>query len=242
MKEKISLAAPAYNEGTNLREIVLEWVNYFNNYKEFDFEIVICNDGSRDNTKEVLDSLATSYPQVKPIHLEKNQGAAYALKQAINKTTGHWVLLIDSDGQFPINNLAHFIDSKHRTKAKAFIGVRGSKKDSYVAKFGSWISGFICSCIYNKKYQDFNCALKFIEGDIVRKLHLEARGLNYSTDVSAKLLENGIDMVEVKIAHTYRAGGKSTRKFFKDSLSRAFFVFYLLIRRILIKSKIIFVN
>ncbi len=95
----LSLAAPAYNEVEGIEAVVSDWIAYLEK-AEFvsDYEIVVCNDGSKDATGAILDKMAEANPHVKPVQMQKNQGAAAALTTAIAHTTKDWVLLVDSDG------------------------------------------------------------------------------------------------------------------------------------------------
>lgn len=230
MKE-LSLAAPAYNEAETLYGIVENWIAYL---KEFpglsDFEIVIVNDGSRDDTGTVLDALAASYPQVRPIHFQENRGATVALGTAIANTTKEWVLLIDSDGQFPIENLRALHLAVESQNAEVAHGVRLQKKDSYFARFGSMVSGSLTNLVFSSHYRDFNCACKLIEGSLARSLQLEAKGLNYSTDVMANLVTRRARIVETEILHQKRLGGKSSLRALRDARHRFLFVMFLAIR------------
>src|SRR5687767_5892763 len=95
---RLSIAAPAFNESQGIQKIVQQWHDYLCQQTFISqFEIVICNDGSQDNTAMILDELAQRYPEIRPIHLAVNQGAASALTKAIAATQYEWVLLMDSD-------------------------------------------------------------------------------------------------------------------------------------------------
>src|SRR5277367_3236477 len=134
----VSLAAPAYNEAEGIETIVRSWIDYLEKDLRIpEFEIVICNDGSADGTGGILDDLAALRPQVKPIHLSRNQGAAVALTTAIRNTTLPWVLLIDSDGQYNIDNLQKFISAVEGIGYEAATGVRMAKHDSLFTRLGS---------------------------------------------------------------------------------------------------------
>jgi dolichol-phosphate mannosyltransferase len=233
----ISIAAPAYNEGENIFPLVEQWVHYLQaRFKPEDYEIVICNDGSKDNTGKLLDELAQRYPAVKPCSHLMNQGAAAALTTAIKNTTKSWVLLLDSDGQYPIENLEFFLQARERSPLPAYIGFRPQKADSRFARFGSWASAWCCNLFHGTRYRDFNCALKFIEGALLRDLCLEAKGLNYSTEISSKILERNVAMGEVEILHQRRGKGQSSRTLFRGSLHRFLFVIYIGFRQLLLKS------
>jgi glycosyltransferase involved in cell wall biosynthesis len=237
MLSTISIAAPAYNESEGIFPLVENWVRFLGTrFQPEDFEIVVCDDGSKDNTWEVLCELARAYPPVKPCRHAVNQGAGAALTTAIGHTTKSWVLLLDSDGQYPVDNLDLFMQEMERAPAPAFIGYRVKKADSALARFGSWISGRVCNWFHGTRYRDFNCALKLVEGTLLRDLDLEARGLNYSTEISSKILERGVAMKEIAILHGARQKGRSSRTLWRGSLHRFLFVAYIGYRQFLFKA------
>lgn len=89
----VSLVVPCYNEGENARETIAalaaqRWPH---------FEIIAINDGSRDNTGEVLDSLLDEYPQLRVVHLVQNQGKAMGLRTAAAAARGEFLVCIDGD-------------------------------------------------------------------------------------------------------------------------------------------------
>ena len=236
MLSTISIAAPAYNEGESIHRLVETWVQFLTSrFKPEDFEIVVCDDGSKDGTWTILSDLARAHPSVKPCHHVVNQGAGVAVATAIAHTTKAWVLLLDSDGQYPVDNLDIFRAEMERAPAPAFIGFRRVKVDSAFARFGSWISGVTCNWCHGTRFRDFNCALKLVDGALLRDLDLEAKGLNYSTEISSKILERGVEMREVEIVHQARTKGRSSRTLLRGSLHRFLFVTYIGWRQFLFK-------
>lgn len=235
----LSIAAPAYNEAQGLAAVVESWLAYLSRQPDLErFEIVVCDDGSVDGTGAVLERLAAAHPEVKPVRHPANQGAAAALATAIRATTLDWVLLLDADGQFPIENLDAFRRALARRPADAYIGARARKQGGLVSRFGSLASGWLCNLFHGTRYADFNCALKLVRGGLLRSLALEARGLNYSTDVTAKLVEAGAPPVEVPVLHAPRGHGRSSVRP-KDALDRLLFVLYLGARRCLVRRAVL---
>lgn len=231
----LSIAAPAFNEEEGIRRIVQEWYDYLKNKPDIkQFEILICNDGSEDATGSILDDLAKQHTEIRPIHLLRNQGAAAALATAIQHTQLDWILLIDSDNQFPIQNLSIMISELHKMQAQAVLGTR-NKKDSFFARFGSAASGLVCNMVYGTKIKDFNSAFKLVSGPLLRSFKLEAKGMNYSTEITAQLIEAKVILVEAPIVHQVRSAGKSSMKLVRDSLHRLLFVSYISLRQLLIK-------
>ena len=236
MLPSLSIAAPAYHEAENIRPLIEEWVCFLQTrFKPENCEIVVCDDGSKDATWAILDELARTHPSLKPCRHLVNQGAGAAVATAIQHTTKDWVLLLDSDGQYPIENLDRFVDELQRTPASAFIGYRPKKADSAFARFGSWISGQVCNWCHGTHYRDFNCALKLVDGNLLRALNLEARGLNYSTEISSKILERKVVMKEVAVEHRARNTGRSSRTLLRGSLHRFLFVSYIAWRQLLLR-------
>jgi glycosyltransferase involved in cell wall biosynthesis len=236
MLQTISIAAPAYNEGESISGLVRDWAAYLQTkFGPGDYEIVVCDDGSRDDTWAQLDRLARENPAVRPCRHAVNQGAAAALTTAIANTRQAWVLLLDADGQYPVDNLDLFLRENERAPASAFIGCRPHKEDAAFARFGSWASGWCCNLFHGTRYRDFNCALKLVRGDLLRGLNLEARGLNYSTEISSKILERGVPMREVEVVHRPREKGRSSRTLLRGSAHRFLFVVYIGFRQLLFK-------
>ena len=239
MKE-VSLAAPAYNEQESIAHVVEGWHSYLKSFPELaSFEIVVTNDGSRDDTGGILRRLAERYREVRVVDFPQNRGAAVALAAAIAHTSKEWVLLIDSDGQFPVSNLEALSKAVQNASADVAHGVRTRKENSAFTRLGSWASGWAANRIFGTAHRDFNCACKLIRGSLARSLRLEARGLNYSTDVMANLLARDVSIVEVPVRHQTRTGGKSSVRALHDAAHRFLFVMFLGLRQQLIKWQVL---
>jgi dolichol-phosphate mannosyltransferase len=238
--QHLSLAAPAYNEAEGIAATVHHWVRYLQQFDGLDsFEIVICNDGSRDQTGEVLRQLKRQYPQLKIVEHATNQGAGAAMATAIAHTTQEWVWLLDADGQFPIENLERFRAALEIDPAPAFMGVRMEKANNVLARFGSWSSGCLCNLFHGTRYRDFNSVCKLVDGQLLRSLPLEAKGFETSTEVSSKLLERHVRFIEVPIEHLPRASGHSSIRFLRDASRRFLFVLYIGFRQFLFRTGVL---
>ena len=89
----VSILIPCYNEGENVRETIgiLQQQNYPN------FEIIAINDGSKDNTLDILHELAEKYPNLRVINLHTNQGKAMGLRTAALLAKSEILICIDGD-------------------------------------------------------------------------------------------------------------------------------------------------
>lgn len=236
----ISVAAPAYNEADNIAAVVREWQEYLeNNPAVGDWEIVVCDDGSRDATGEILAGLRDRCPRLVVVTFDRNRGAGAAIAAAIAATRLDWVVLLDSDGQFPIANLDRVIPRIQAGEAVAFSGARIRKADGAAYRWGSAVSGAVSNLLHGTRYRDFNSIFKVVYGPLFRALPLESGGMNCSTEITARVAEVGRRWVEVPIEHRERGGGRRGWRFWRGARDRALFVCYLGYRHWLLRRGVL---
>jgi len=237
--QSLSVASPAYNEAEGIEQVIRHWIAYLRGTPQLEeFEIIVCNDGSRDDTGQILDRIAAELPELRPVHSPRNRGAGAALERAIRHTTCEWVLLLDSDGQFPIENLPPMIAAVETRQVPCATGVR-AKQDHWFARYGSWSSSVVANLFHGTRYRDFNSIFKLVHGPLLRSLRLEANGLSCSTDLTSKLVERGAVLAEVEIEHRARTTGRSSMKLFRDSMHRLLFVLYSGFRQFLLRTGVL---
>lgn len=236
----LSVAAPAYNEAGNIAAAIAEWSTFLDAHPNVsEWEIVVCNDGSTDGTREVLATLVDALPQLSVVELPTNQGAGTAIAAAIGHTRLPWVLLTDSDRQFPIANLDRMLDVLLAQGGVAFSGARSAKADAMVLRVGSWASGALSNLLHRSHCADFNSVFKLVDGPLFRSLHLESAGMNCSTEITARLIEMGIEWVEVPIEHRARRRDARSWRVLRGAESRLLFVIYLGVRQLLLRRNVL---
>lgn len=120
--ETISIVIPVFNEAKGLAHFhdALKKILEFLILK---YEIIYCDDGSTDNSSEVIQSLAKNDPRIHLISLSRNFGKEYALTAGIANATGDAVLTLDADGQHPVDLITEFI-KRWQNGADVVVGVR----------------------------------------------------------------------------------------------------------------------
>lgn len=109
-KPLISVVAPAYNEDSILEENTLVLLSYFDSLsEEFDWELVIVNDGSADRTREVADALAQRDARIHVRNHNGNRGAGEAIKTGIAASRGDYVATIDIDLSYSPDHIERMI-------------------------------------------------------------------------------------------------------------------------------------
>lgn len=236
---RLSVAAPAYEEAASIAASVTEWSDFLRGHPAVrEWEIVVCDDGSTDGTGAVLAGLAERIPELVVVGFPRNRGAGAAIAEAVRSTRLDWVLLLDSDGQFPIANLDRMLAARTGGE-RAFSGARERKADAMAYRWGSRASGAVCNRLHGTRIRDFNSVFKLVDGPLFRSLRLESEGMNCSTEITSRVLELGVPWVEVPIEHRPRAGGARSWGFARAARARLLFVGYLGVRQALLRRRVL---
>lgn len=121
--KKISIVVPAHNEEANIPLLVKEVESVFSTLKDFTYELVIVDDGSRDNTMNVIKDESQKNTNIKYLEFSKNFGKEAATSAGIHYASGDAVLSLDADLQHPPSLVPDFI-KKWEEGYDVVIGVR----------------------------------------------------------------------------------------------------------------------
>ena len=237
---EIGIVAPVFNEAAGIHQVVNSWVKVLEegvqNSLWKDYEIILCDDGSSDETPLLLQSLAHLNPHITLIQNEFNMGAGSSLNRAIKNSKSKYLVLMDSDGQFEPSQIVDMF--KKLDSFDAVCGMR-SKKSSLTHRFASRASTKYSNILLGAKVPDFNCQLKIVPGDFLRNTSLRSTRMNYSGEITFLVQRSDLSSVWMEIEHMKRNTGKSNSKFVKDGLSRFLFISYLGLERLLVEKNII---
>lgn len=132
----ISIVVPVYNESLGLTHFN---TSLFYILKTLDYacEVIYVNDGSADNSAEVMQDLASKHPEIKPLNFARNFGKEMATTAGIHHAAGSAVIVLDADGQHPVELIPDFV-KKWEKGAEVVIGVRkANKNEGIIKKLGS---------------------------------------------------------------------------------------------------------
>lgn len=230
----LSVIMPAYNEGAGILAVIDEWRDELVRASVDAWEIVICDDGSQDESPKLLDEAAAADFRIRVVHHASNQGASAAIRTALAASRCHWVLFVDADGQFPAANLEAMLAGRE-AGVRAVTGVRRSKADTRARRFGAWATSVAVNRAHRTRYSDVSSMMKLVDGRLARSLVLESSGLNMSVELASRIAELGIDWREVPIAHQARAQGSASWRFLQGASRRGAYVGYLAARQALIR-------
>ena len=167
----LSIIIPIYNEEIDLKKNIKEVCNFFSS--KFFFEVIVVNDGSTDNSLEILDAL--DIPNLKIINNDSNLGKGAAIKKGILTSLGEIILITDADLSTPIR---YFDDlySKYQQGYDIVIGSRSTTDSKILIKqnllriLAGKIFNFITCLILNLKFNDTQCGFKLFEQQKIKKI------------------------------------------------------------------------
>lgn len=234
----LSLAAPAYNEAEGIEAVVREWATTLAQ-REHRFEIVICNDGSRDATGAILARLTRELPDLRVIGQETNRGYGSALNTAIAACRGEFIATIDADGQFAVADALDMLEPLLTNQYDAVLGYRVAKSDRWLRRRADRALNFIVRVLFGLRHRDTNCALKVVRRRLLQDLLIESVGFAFPTEVSIKLHERGVRIREHAVRHSDRAAGTSKLHVRRVGWQVLRFLVYLRLRLALYRARIL---
>lgn len=167
----ISVVVPSYNESESLSEL-FAWIDKVMKRHKFDYEVVVVDDGSTDNSWSVIQEQQSRNKAIKGIKFRRNYGKSAALNVAFHKVQGDVVITMDADLQDSPDEIPELYDL---VKKQGYDLISGWKKKRYdpitktlPTKLYNWAARK-ASGIY---LHDFNCGLKAYRLDVVKSIEV----------------------------------------------------------------------
>ena len=203
----LSIFFPAFNDSKTIAGLVREATKVAQHLTD-DFEIVVANDGSSDNTREILGEIEASNERVRAIHHESNRGYGAALISGFAHSTKEWVFYTDGDAQYDVRDL--LLLAKHATPGIGLVnGYKVSRADGWCRRIIGHLYHRTVKFIFGLPVRDTDCDFRLIHRSFVLKLHLESDSGAICVELIQKLHAHGCRIVELPVAHYQRVFGKS---------------------------------
>ena len=213
---EVTVLLPAYNEeqsiGTTIREI---------KQRHPDFEILVVDDGSSDNTRQ--EAINAGANVMRHPH---NIGNGAAIKTGLRYASGEWVLMMDADGQHRPEDIVGLL--QHKGDYDMVVGARSrGSKTSWHRDLANFIYNWLASYVTKFKVEDLTSGFRLVKNDRVSKyIYLLPNTFSYPSTITMAYLRSGLSIKYVPI-QTLARQGKSKIKLFQDGIR-----FFLIITRI----------
>ena len=163
---KFSIIIPLFNEENNIKLLIEEISEALKNYN-YSYEIILINDGSEDNTLNVIKSI--NLKNLKIIENVKNYGQSYSLREGIKNSNNNIIITLDGDMQNNPNDIPSLINLYNSDSYKLVGGIRKKRNDNLTKIISSYLANKIRSFILKDDCKDTGCSLKIFDKDIFLK-------------------------------------------------------------------------
>ena len=171
MKKKISYVIPCYNSSQNLEKVVAEIKNTMEQLKQYEYEIILVNDCSSDNTFEVITKLCKENKNICGVNLAKNFGQHAALMAGFRQVTGDILVCLDDDGQTPADEVGRLLDKIEAGDDVVYASYE-HKKHSLFRNFGSFVNEKMAQFLLGKPKElyvsSYFAARRFVVNEMLK--------------------------------------------------------------------------
>lgn len=167
----LSTIVPVFNEEESLPKFTAELMPVLQDLG-LPFEVIFVNDGSTDNSAEILEQLAAENPAIKLVHFRRNFGQTAAMMAGLDFSSGDVIVPIDADLQNDPKDIPLLLE-KLDEGYDLVSGWRKDRKDSKISRnFPSWVANKLISRISGVRLHDYGCTLKAYRRSIIEDVRL----------------------------------------------------------------------
>jgi len=203
----LSFFFPCYNESLNVSSMIEQAVKVGEEYG-VDYEVVVVDDGSRDNSAQIIRGWSAKNPRVRLVQHEHNRGYGAALRTGLASAKKDLVFLTDGDNQFRISDIEKLfskIDS-----CDVVTGFRISRQDKAHRRLNGFLWTRLNKLLFNLPVRDVDCAFKLFRRKTLEGLELKSDHLLIHAEILARLKKKGYKIEEIGVTHYPRTAGKAT--------------------------------
>ena len=200
---EFTIIVPVYNEELNLKRVEKELLSFIKIAKK-KTTILFINDGSADNSQQIIEDICQKNIEFRFIHFKNNKGLSAALKAGFDNIDTPLLGYIDADLQTSPKDFNILLN--HTEHYDLVTGIRTQRKDSLIKKISSKISNKIRTIFTNDGMEDSCCPLKIIKTDCAKKIPM-FKGLHRFLPAMV-LLQKGT-VLQIPIQHFPRIAGKT---------------------------------
>ena len=217
----LSIVIPCYNESKTLRDCVESVLSV--DWKGVGLQIVIVDDGSKDDSLSIAHRLSEEHPLIQVIAHERNSGKGAALKTGFQAATGDFVAVQDADLEYDPNDLRRLLEPLLRGEADVVLGSRFlTTQEHRVLHFwhstGNKILTLLSNVFTDMNLTDMETCYKVFRREIIQGIELEEKRFGFEPEIVAKVADLRCRVYEMGISYHGRTYDEGKKIGFKDGL------------------------
>lgn len=203
----LSFVLPAFNEAENIAEAVHRCVDV-GGALGAPFEVIVVDDGSRDDTRRVLARITRADARVRSLHHPHNRGYGAALRTGLLAARMERVFFTDSDLQFDVAEIALLL--RHCERYGIVAGYRYPRRDPFVRRALGFGWSRLVGLLFDLDVRDVDCAFKVFDRRIFDGFDLRSVGALVNTEILVRARAEGVQVLQVPVTHYPRTAGQQS--------------------------------
>lgn len=204
----ISVFFPAYNDAPSLPRLIENTFKTLNAL-DLDYEVIVINDGSRDETAQVLERLREIWgPRLRVITHPENRGYGGALRSGFLNATRELVFYTDGDSQYDVRELPLLLE-KLAPDIGLVNGYKTRRQDPWHRIFIGAVYNWFARLLFRIRIRDIDCDFRLVRRSLVENLQLESTSGTICVELVRKIEASGCGVAEVPVSHYPRLYGRS---------------------------------
>ncbi|MEK7310631.1 MAG: glycosyltransferase family 2 protein [Chloroflexota bacterium] len=206
--KSISAFFPAYNDAGTIPTMIIRVLQTLPEVTD-DYEVVVINDGSTDDTGRMLDELARLYsPRVRVIHHRRPSGYGGVLRAGFAAAQKDWIFYTDGDAQYDARELAALTHAL-ADGVDMVQGYKIKRHDPYHRIVIGLAYQYFVKLLFSLCIRDVDCDFRLMRRAIFDRVKLESTTGTITFEMVRKIQDAGYRIVEVPVHHWYRQYGQS---------------------------------
>ena len=206
-QNSISVFFPVFNDQATIGDLVKDALSVLPSFTD-DYEVILIDDGSTDDSGAIADELARAFAQVKVIHHAQNQGYGAALRTGFQNATGDLIFYTDGDGQYDVHELALLIPLM--TEGVDVVnGYKIKRQDNRYRRASGAVYNKVARYLFRLPIRDVDCDFRLIRRSAMDRIPLVKSSGAVCVELIRKLSVAGSVFREVPVHHYPRRHGQS---------------------------------